>query len=420
MMGEEEESFDPYEVLGLSHDASCSRDEISKSARKLGLKYHPDKNPDTSAEAKFLAVQKAKDLLLDDKRRKEYDAKRTARDKRKHFDEQRSQGMDDRRKRFKADLEKKINTNNSGSRPQQSSSSSSAGKQDSGKQQKPGYEDTHSMESKNLSKADLERRANGEKILGEMLEHRKKMAVTASVFSGFGMKDTGLEQADLEPEATDIKVKWKRSGMSQSDDSLYQMFNVYGEIEEVRVTGSKGTSAIVSFRGGKAVAQKAVDAFVDNEDFRVSLLSDDKDVKKKAAVFTHDFQTVNVGTAAAQTSASSSSSGISKGVTGMSRGVEMGLVKEIRRAVERRNLLKAAEAAEEAQAQAQGPGHGRVDRDDNSRVSNAAGGRQSGGAEGEDLEAYGLSALKSISYDELIDMEQRLRARLQATAALTT
>ena len=104
----------------------------------------------------------------------------------------------------------------------------------------------------------------------------------------------------------------------------------------------------------------------------------------------------------------------------MSRGVEMGLVKEIRRAVERRNLLKAAEAAEEAQAQAQGPGHGRVDRDDNSRVSNAAGGRQSGGAEGEDLEAYGLSALKSISYDELIDMEQRLRARLQATAALTT
>ena len=42
-MGEEEESFDPYEVLGLSHDASCSREEISKSARKLGLKYHPDK-----------------------------------------------------------------------------------------------------------------------------------------------------------------------------------------------------------------------------------------------------------------------------------------------------------------------------------------------------------------------------------------
>ncbi len=423
---EEDESFDPYEVLGLSHDVSCSREEISKSARKLGLKYHPDKNPDPAAEAKFLAVQKAKDLLLDDKRRKEYDGRRAARDKRKHFDEQRTQGMDDRRKRFKADLEKKINTNNTSSSTcssgsgmggtgegPPSSSTSSFGQSGGWRQQKQSNDNMLSTEQKKLSKADLEKRAKGEQILEEMLEHRKRMTATASVFPTTGKKDRHLEQAGLEPEATDIKVKWKRSGVSHSDDSLYQMFKAYGEIEDVRVTGSKGTSAIVSFRGGKAVAQKAVDAFVDSEDFRVSLLSDDKDVRKKAAIFTHDFQKVNVDTdTGTQAYASSSSLGPGKGVTGLSRGVEMGLVKEIKRAVERRNLLKAAEAAEEAQR------HGRDHIDDSDRGRSSGGmptlsRADSDGAEG-GKDHYDLSALKNISYEEIIAMEQSLLARLQA------
>ena len=74
------EDFDPYAVLGLR--MSCSVDDVNKAARKLGFRYHPDKNPDPAAEVKFLEVQRAKDFLLDSKKRKEYDSKRLAQEKR--------------------------------------------------------------------------------------------------------------------------------------------------------------------------------------------------------------------------------------------------------------------------------------------------------------------------------------------------
>ena len=43
-----------YETLEIPRNAS--RDEIKKAYHKLALKYHPDKNQDTSAEEKFKKV----------------------------------------------------------------------------------------------------------------------------------------------------------------------------------------------------------------------------------------------------------------------------------------------------------------------------------------------------------------------------
>jgi len=65
------EKKDYYDILGISKDAS--KEEIKKAYRKLALKYHPDKNPDKSAEEKFKEISEAYAVLHDDEKRRYYD-----------------------------------------------------------------------------------------------------------------------------------------------------------------------------------------------------------------------------------------------------------------------------------------------------------------------------------------------------------
>jgi len=62
---------DYYKILGIAKGAS--EDEIKKSYRKMALKYHPDKNKEAGAEARFKDVAEAYDVLSDPKKKEVYD-----------------------------------------------------------------------------------------------------------------------------------------------------------------------------------------------------------------------------------------------------------------------------------------------------------------------------------------------------------
>ncbi len=63
---------DFYDILGINRDASD--DEIKKAYRKLAMKYHPDRNPDSKeAEDKFKEGKEAYEILSDGQKRAAYD-----------------------------------------------------------------------------------------------------------------------------------------------------------------------------------------------------------------------------------------------------------------------------------------------------------------------------------------------------------
>lgn len=64
---------DYYDILDVGREASV--EEIKKAYRKLALKYHPDRNPDSKEEAKqkFKEASEAYAVLSDADRRRQYD-----------------------------------------------------------------------------------------------------------------------------------------------------------------------------------------------------------------------------------------------------------------------------------------------------------------------------------------------------------
>lgn len=62
---------DYYELLGVTRSASES--ELKSAYRKLALKWHPDRNKEAGAEAKFKEINEAYEVLSNKEKRAKYD-----------------------------------------------------------------------------------------------------------------------------------------------------------------------------------------------------------------------------------------------------------------------------------------------------------------------------------------------------------
>ncbi|MEK6625549.1 MAG: molecular chaperone DnaJ [Bdellovibrionota bacterium] len=63
---------DYYDILGVSK--SSSKEDVKKAYRKIAMQCHPDRKPgDKAAETQFKEASEAAEVLLDDKKRSQYD-----------------------------------------------------------------------------------------------------------------------------------------------------------------------------------------------------------------------------------------------------------------------------------------------------------------------------------------------------------
>jgi DnaJ family protein C protein 17 len=93
---------DFYELLGVAFDAPEAA--IKKAYRKASIRYHPDKNPDNKDAAdRFIYLGWARDILIDEKLKGEYDRARTRRREKALQDEL----LDGRRRNMIDELERR-------------------------------------------------------------------------------------------------------------------------------------------------------------------------------------------------------------------------------------------------------------------------------------------------------------------------
>lgn len=245
----EEFMHDWYAIL--SCDRSSTKENIEKAARKLAVKYHPDKTSDPEAPEKFLLVQKAKEILLDDTKRKVIDDHREGVAKRQAYEAQKNQSMDARRKRMRDEFNDRLH-------------------KASTQAYQPSEAEVFENELKKRSKIIADLRNKNSNLMEQTRDEAiNKQSQQAKDFINY--RKAVVESAT--GASCQVKIKWKRTAESHSDDSLYQLFKAFGSIEECVLVGSKGTSGLVTFTDA-ASAAKAFDFYKNSDDYRVSLLSD--------------------------------------------------------------------------------------------------------------------------------------------------
>ena len=198
--------FNPYEVLGITADASAK--ELRMAFRKKALKYHPDKNPRRKnwAEMMFLKISKAFELLSDDTAKAAINRFAST----KRASKSRARNLDAKRQKLKEELEARES------------------------------EARHQAKEESAALQEMEReierlRRDGAAMLAKEEDRARKLAEERA--------------AHAKPSAASLsrclKAKWSKKG-SYDEANLLSRFEAFGPVTAL-AWGKKGLTAIVEY-----------------------------------------------------------------------------------------------------------------------------------------------------------------------------
>ncbi|XP_060616520.1 dnaJ homolog subfamily C member 17 [Anolis sagrei] len=223
--------LDLYALLGVGEKAADK--EIKKAYRQKALTCHPDKHPDNPKAAElFHQLSQALALLTDAAARAAYDKVRKA----KKQAAERTQKLDDRRKKVKLDLE---------AREREAQSRVS-------KEEEIHITRTLEQEIRRLREEGSRQLEEQQRLIKEQIRLEKGQQV-------HGKQDRYGEESKGTPK---LKLRWKCSKEDEtkggySKEVLLQILQKYGEVLNLLISSKKTGSAVVEFATVKA-AEMAV------------------------------------------------------------------------------------------------------------------------------------------------------------------
>uniref|UniRef100_A0A8C6B0C3 DnaJ homolog subfamily C member 17 n=1 Tax=Monodon monoceros TaxID=40151 RepID=A0A8C6B0C3_MONMO len=215
--------MDLYALLGIEEKAMDK--EIKKAYRQKALSCHPDKNPDNPRAAElFHQLSQALEVLTDAAARAAYDKVRKA----KKQAAERTQKLDERRKKVKLDLEaRERQAQAHGSDEEEEEESRSTG--------------TLEQEIKRLREEGSRQLEEQQRVIQEQIRQEREQRLR------------GMAENPGSKGTPKLKLKWKsKSQGGYSRDVLLRLFQKYGEVLNLVLSSKKAGTAVVEFATIKA------------------------------------------------------------------------------------------------------------------------------------------------------------------------
>ncbi|XP_043840917.1 dnaJ homolog subfamily C member 17 [Dromiciops gliroides] len=217
--------MDLYALLGIGENAADK--EVKKAYRQKALTCHPDKNPDNPQAAElFHQLSQALEVLTDAAARAAYDKVRKA----KKQAAERTQKLDERRKKVKLDLE---------ARERQAQSQGSEVEEDSRSTR------TLEQEIARLREEGSRQLEEQQRLIQEQIRQDREQRLKGKTENPEGKGTPKL------------KLKWKCKKEDEtkggySKDVLLRILQKYGEVLNLVISSKKPGSAVVEFASVKA------------------------------------------------------------------------------------------------------------------------------------------------------------------------